>query len=52
MASEKNELLFSKFGINYNWEPEMYKKGSVIFRDVSQADPCTTPFEDETDRRW
>lgn len=34
MSSDKNELLFSKFHINYNNEPEMYKKGSVVFRDV------------------
>ena len=42
MASEKNEILFSKFGINYNREPEMYKKGSVIFRDVSPEE-STSP---------
>lgn len=34
ISSDKNEILFSKFGINYNNEPEIYKKGSVIFRDV------------------
>jgi len=27
--------LFSRFKINYNNEPEMFKKGSVAFRDVS-----------------
>lgn len=30
VAADKNEILFSKFGINYNNEPEMFKKGSVI----------------------
>jgi hypothetical protein len=34
-AADKNEILFSKFGINYNNEPELCKKGSVVFRDVS-----------------
>jgi tRNA(His) guanylyltransferase len=34
-AADKNEIMFSKFAINYNNEPEMYKKGSVVFRDVS-----------------
>lgn len=34
-SSDKNEILFSRFGINYNNEPEIFKKGSVIFRDVS-----------------
>ncbi|ODH53278.1 hypothetical protein GX48_00474 [Paracoccidioides brasiliensis] len=33
VSGEKNEILFSRFGINYNNEPEMYRKGSVIFRD-------------------
>lgn len=34
LAADKNEILFSRFAINYNNEPEMYKKGSVVFRDV------------------
>jgi tRNA(His) guanylyltransferase len=34
-APDKNEILFSEYGINYNNEPEMFKKGSVLFRDVS-----------------
>ncbi|KAI9705898.1 MAG: tRNA-His guanylyltransferase [Candelina mexicana] len=40
-AADKNEILFSRFMINYNNEPEMYKKGSVVFRDyeVVEADP-------------
>lgn len=33
VSSDKNEILFSRFGINYNTEPEMYKKGSCIFRE-------------------
>jgi tRNA(His) guanylyltransferase len=35
LAADKNEILFSRFKINYNNEPEIYKKGSVVFRDVS-----------------
>lgn len=37
LAGDKNEILFSQFGINYNEEAEIYKKGSVIYRDVSGA---------------
>ncbi|KAG6007999.1 Glucose-responsive transcription factor [Claviceps maximensis] len=33
LAADKNEILFSRFQINYNNEPEIFKKGSVIFRD-------------------
>lgn len=39
VSGDKNELLFSRFGINYNNEPEIYKKGSVIFRDYELAEP-------------
>ncbi|PSN67134.1 tRNAHis guanylyltransferase, partial [Corynespora cassiicola Philippines] len=35
VSSDKNEILFSRFGINYNNEPEIFKKGSVLYRDVS-----------------
>jgi tRNA(His) guanylyltransferase len=30
--SDKQEILFSRFGINYN-EPEIFKKGSVMYRE-------------------
>lgn len=30
LSSDKQEILFSECGINYNDEPEMYKKGSLI----------------------
>jgi tRNA(His) guanylyltransferase len=35
VSADKNEILFSKFGINYNNEPEMYRKGSIMLRKVS-----------------
>ncbi|KAL9000227.1 MAG: hypothetical protein Q9169_001129 [Polycauliona sp. 2 TL-2023] len=37
ISSQKNEILFSEFGINYNNEPEQFKKGSVLFRDYGDA---------------
>jgi len=40
LAADKNEILFSRFKLNYNNEPEIYKKGSVVFRDVSFIPPC------------
>jgi tRNA(His) guanylyltransferase len=33
VSSDKNEILFSRYGINYNNEPELFKKGSVVFRE-------------------
>ncbi|TAQ90739.1 hypothetical protein B7494_g903 [Chlorociboria aeruginascens] len=44
LAADKNEILFSRFKINYNNEPEIYKKGSVIFRDYELVEPGT-PME-------
>jgi tRNA(His) 5'-end guanylyltransferase len=35
-SADKNEILFKEFGINYNNEPECFKKGTVLYRDVSQ----------------
>ena len=35
VSSDKNEILFSKFGINYNNEAEQFKKGTIIYRNVS-----------------
>ncbi|XP_059473605.1 probable tRNA(His) guanylyltransferase [Neocloeon triangulifer] len=31
-SSDKNEILFSEFGINYNNEPQLFRKGSVLIR--------------------
>lgn len=35
LASDKNEILFQCFQINYNNEPAMFRKGTVIYRDYS-----------------
>lgn len=32
LSSDKNELLFSDFQINYNTLPELYRKGTVLIR--------------------
>jgi tRNA(His) guanylyltransferase len=37
VSSDKNEILFKEFGINYNNEPECFKKGTVLYRDVSDV---------------
>jgi len=50
-AADKNEILFSKFSINYNNEPEMYKKGSVVFRDVGHPVPQTATSKRLTEER-
>ncbi|KAF7911052.1 uncharacterized protein EAF01_002560 [Botrytis porri] len=47
LAADKNEILFSRFGINYNNEPEIYKKGSVVFRDYELVEPGVSEATDE-----
>jgi len=43
LAADKNEILFSRFKINYNNEPEIYKKGSVVFRDYELVESGAAP---------
>ena len=38
LAKDKNEILFSRFGINYNGEGEMFRKGSCVFREYDGVD--------------
>ncbi|KAJ5711809.1 hypothetical protein N7488_005965 [Penicillium malachiteum] len=49
VSSDKNEILFKRFGINYNNEEEIYKKGSVLYRQYALQEPKTiqTSTEDE-----
>jgi tRNA(His) 5'-end guanylyltransferase len=38
-SAQKNQLLFNRFGINYNDVPERMRKGSVILREVGYSPP-------------
>lgn len=45
LSSDKNEILFKEFGINYNTEPEIFKKGTIIMRqydNYKKSDEITT----------
>ncbi|GMG29119.1 unnamed protein product [Ambrosiozyma monospora] len=42
VSSEKQEILFSQFGINYNNEPEMFKKGTVFVRELKDLPEVST----------
>ena len=42
VASEKNEILFSEFGMNYNNEVDMSKKGSIVYRNVCDENAHST----------
>ncbi|KAF8316831.1 tRNAHis guanylyltransferase [Clavulina sp. PMI_390] len=36
-SKDKNEILFSQFGVNYNHLPAMYRKGSILLRQRSKG---------------
>lgn len=38
-SADKNEILFSQFGVNYNDLPQMYRKGTILLRKFVQV-PC------------
>lgn len=38
ISSDKNEILFKEFGINYNNELEIFKKGTVLVREYEGND--------------
>ncbi|KAM5501325.1 tRNA-His guanylyltransferase [Microsporum canis] len=55
VSSDKNEILFSRYGINYNNELEIFKKGSVLFRDYELEQVKRTPASianTNDDRKW
>ena len=37
-SKDKNEILFSQFGINYNTLPAMFRKGSILVRERVEGD--------------
>lgn len=45
MASDKHEILFSNFKINYNNEAEIFKKGTILYR---QPDPPVKVLDEPT----
>nr|CAG4652052.1 EOG090X0AR4 [Triops cancriformis] len=36
LSGDKNEILFSEFGINYNKETELFRKGTVLLRQKAE----------------
>ncbi|KAL0227586.1 hypothetical protein RCL1_003730 [Eukaryota sp. TZLM3-RCL] len=52
VSADKNELLFSKFNINYNSLPELHKKGSVLYwkKERLLVDGKLTPSGDQVFR--
>lgn len=49
MSSEKNEILFSQFGINYKNEHEQFRKGTFIIREKLHKQPVNIENSNGTD---
>ncbi|KAL4871235.1 hypothetical protein BDV12DRAFT_32658 [Aspergillus spectabilis] len=47
VSSDKNEILFKRFGINYNNEEDIYKKGSIVFRQYQLEEAKSSSVEEE-----
>ncbi|CAK9442044.1 uncharacterized protein LODBEIA_P58270 [Lodderomyces beijingensis] len=43
VSSDKNEILFKDCGVNYNNEPEIYKKGTILVREFDEYKSEATP---------
>jgi tRNA(His) guanylyltransferase len=48
VSSDKNEILFSRFQTNYNDEPDIYKKGSVAYREYAADGDHSVPVKDNS----
>ncbi|KAH6642836.1 tRNAHis guanylyltransferase-domain-containing protein [Boeremia exigua] len=46
VSADKNEILFKEFGINYNNEPDCFKKGTILYRDLQALTAQFFPTED------
>ncbi|TPX69242.1 hypothetical protein SpCBS45565_g02572 [Spizellomyces sp. 'palustris'] len=49
-SAAKNELLFTHYGINYNKLPEIFRKGSTLFRRLSKVTASTRDGTSEVKR--
>ncbi|KAF1349432.1 tRNAHis guanylyltransferase, partial [Lizonia empirigonia] len=47
VSADKNEILFKEYGINYNNEPECFKKGTILYRDSESAKNIRDPTSNE-----
>ncbi|XP_053321661.1 probable tRNA(His) guanylyltransferase [Spea bombifrons] len=52
LAADKNEILFSEFNINYNNEPLMYRKGSLlVWKKVNEVSKKRIKLPHETEEK-
>ena len=44
-SKDKNEILFSEFGINYTKEDAIFRKGSILVRELVPSTSSDIPLE-------
>lgn len=47
LSKDKHEILFTKFGINYNNEPQLFRKGSFLAKCPSSSDAGEKEIQNE-----
>lgn len=50
ISSQKNEMLFTKYGVNYNKISEVYRKGTVLYREKVLVSSISKNNGQEIDR--
>lgn len=40
VSADKNEILFKEFNINYNNEPEIFKRGTLLLKKTVNVESC------------
>lgn len=51
VSSDKHEILFKEFGINYNNEPEVFKKGTLLVRELETGSVDETELSSRQKQR-
>ena len=46
LSAQKHEILFSRFGINYNGIDALYRRGSILLRDAPDSEVSLLAPED------
>lgn len=51
MAAEKNDIMFTRYEINYNELPEMFRKGSVVVKEETNVSTTSSKTGQEVVRK-
>jgi len=50
-SKDKNEILFTQFNINYNFLPDIYKKGTILFRNNFSFDMMSETIKNKKGKK-